>query len=62
MLKIFENKYIKIDTKLNKYQYTYEILNELNKQYKNSQLYLIIGADNLEKFHLWKNIELILQN
>lgn len=62
MLKLFENDQIKVDSYLGKYQYTYEILDELKKQYNNTKLYLIIGADNLEKFHLWKSIDLILQN
>ena len=26
------------------------------------ELYLIIGADNLEKFHLWKKVDEILKN
>ena len=62
MLNIFENDKIIIDSKLSKYQYTYEILNELKNQHSNATLYLIIGADNLKKFHLWRNIEVILQN
>ena len=30
--------------------------------YKNDDLYLVIGSDNLEKLYLWKNIEKILEN
>ena len=33
---------------------------DLKKYYKRDELYLIIGSDNLEKFHLWKNIDEIL--
>lgn len=60
MLKKYETENIIIDTKLNNLEYTYQILNELKKKYKD--LYLIIGADNLINFHLWKNIDEILEN
>lgn len=60
MLKYLENENIIIHTTLNKYEYTYEILDELKKEY--NDLYLIIGADNLEKFNLWKNVDKILEN
>jgi len=60
MLKKYETDKIKIDDKLNKYEYTYQILNELKKEY--NDLYLIIGADNLEKLNMWKNIDEILLN
>lgn len=57
MLKTYEDNNIIVNSKLNNLPYTYMILNELNKIYLNDDLYLIIGDDNLEKFHLWKNIE-----
>ncbi len=60
MLKYYENDKILIDTKLNYYKYTYQILNELKKEYDN--LYLIIGDDNLINFDKWKNVEEILLN
>ena len=60
MLKYFETDKIIIDTKHNKYEYTYQILNDLKNS--SDQLYLIIGADNLKEFHLWKNIDEILKN
>ena len=34
---------------------TIDVINFLNKKYKNSKIYLIIGSDNLVKFHKWKN-------
>ena len=61
MLKFFETDKIIIDTTYNSYKYTYQILNEFKKEIK-GDLYLIIGADNLEKFNLWKNIDEILKN
>lgn len=61
MLKFYENDRIIIDTKHNEYQYTCDILESLKKEY-DGQLYLIIGSDNLEKFHLWKNVDKIMQN
>lgn len=62
MLKFYETDNIIIDDIHNNYQYTYEVLNSLKKDYPNVTLYLIIGSDNLEKLHLWKNINEILQN
>ena len=59
MLKIFENKNIKIDNKNNKYIYTYELLNKLKKEY-DDELYLIMGADNIIEFDKWKNYKEIL--
>ena len=60
MLKFYESDKIIVNSKLSNKEYTYEILNELNKEY--DDLYLIIGADNIIKFHLWKNIDEILKN
>ena len=62
MLKFYENKNVVIDEKLNKYQYTYEILNELKKTNTNNELYLILGADNIIKLHLWNKLEEILKH
>lgn len=62
MLKFYENDKVIVNETLNEINYTYEILNELNKEYKKDKLYLIIGADNIPKFHLWKNVDEILQN
>jgi len=62
MLKYHETDKIIIDDKHNNLPYTYEVLNGLKKDYPGSTLHLLIGADNLVKFHLWKNIDEILQN
>lgn len=61
MLKLLETDNIIIDNKHNNYPYTYQVLESLKKDY-NDTLYLIIGSDNLESFHLWKNIDEILKN
>lgn len=58
MLKFYEDNNIIINTKLNNLEYTYQILRELNS--KGNELYLIIGSDNLPKFHLWKKFEELL--
>ncbi len=49
-------KFIKVNyfekyTKSNK---TYDLVNYLKKKFINTELYLIIGADNLITFHKWK--------
>lgn len=62
MLKFFETDKIIINDTLNDKNYTYEILDSLKKVYLNDELYLIVGADNIPKFHLWKNIKDILKN
>lgn len=62
MLKKYESDNIIINTTLNTLTYTYEILAELKKVYKDDDLYLILGADNVTKFSDWKNVEEILKN
>lgn len=62
MAKFYENENVFVNNTLNHLPYTYQVLNELKKIYPNDELYLIIGDDNLEKFHLWKNVSEILQN
>lgn len=58
MLKFYENDRITIESL--SYPYTYQILEELTKKYPVDNLYLIIGVDNLEKFHLWKNFDYLV--
>ena len=40
---------------------TINLINFFNKKNKNSNIYLIIGADNLINFHKWHNWQKILQ-
>lgn len=62
MLKKYENDKVEISSTLNNYEYTYQVLNKLRELYPTDTLYLVIGADNLESFHLWKNVYEILKN
>lgn len=62
MLKYYENDKIIINDYLNDKQYSYEILDIIKKENKNDDIYLIIGADNIPKFYLWKNVYSILKN
>jgi len=41
--------------------YTINTLVALGEKYPNKQFVLIMGADNLDTFHKWKNYEVILQ-
>jgi nicotinate-nucleotide adenylyltransferase len=41
--------------------YTIDTVRTLDKKYKNDTLYLVIGADNLKSFHLWKEYEALLK-
>ena len=61
MLKNYETDKLIIDDKLNDLEYTYQVINELKKQYKNDELYLIIGADNIVNFDKWKNYQELLK-
>ena len=60
MLKFYENDNIKVDTSNNNYQYTYQLMRKLKKEYSHEELYLIIGADNIINFKKWKNYEELL--
>ena len=41
---------------------TAEIMRVLKQRLRRAELYWIMGADNLERFHKWENYEEILQN
>ena len=61
MCKLVQNKQIEISTTLNKYEYTYQVLEELEKKYPMDYLFLIMGADNIVNFDKWKNIDHLLE-
>lgn len=61
MLKLYETKDIVIDKKNNNYEFTYQILRNIQKEYKNDKIYLVIGDDLLRSFDKWKNISEILK-
>lgn len=42
--------------------YTINTLNYLKNKYSNNRFSLIVGADNMENFHLWKDYKKILQH
>ena len=62
MLKFYEDEKIKVDSIHNNYEHTYEVLRSLKKDYPLDELYLVMGSDQLEKLHLWHNIDEILNN
>ena len=62
MLKLIDRDYLIVDDINNKYQYTYEILNQINNIYKDDEIYLIMAADNIINFDKWKNVDQILNN
>ena len=55
-------KVIDIEFNLPKPSYTHLTLKELKKNYPKYDFKLIIGADNIEKFHEWKETEWIQKN
>ena len=61
MLKFFENNKIIIDTNHNNLIYTYDLVKEIENDYPNDQLYIIMGADNIINFDKWKNYQELLK-
>ena len=61
MLEFYETDKIIIEKKLTNIVYTYDLITELKKIYKNDELYLIMGADNIISFDKWKNYEELLK-
>ena len=59
MAKFYESNNIVVNNKLYEYEHTYQILNSLKSE--GDRLYLVIGSDNLPKFHLWENVDEILE-
>ena len=62
MLKFYEEENIIIDDIHNNYSFTYQVLKELEKDYPNDYLYLIIGNDNIINFSKWKYVDKILKH
>ena len=62
MIKLLNRDYLIIDNENNKLNYTYEVLNILNKKYIEDEIYLIISADTIVTFDKWKNVDEILNN
>lgn len=56
----FEVSRIEIENK--KQLYTYQTLDIIKKEYEDSDIYLVIGSDNLKEFHTWKRYKYILEN
>ena len=52
----------KIEFGLPQPNYTVNTLIHLNEKYPKHQFNLIMGQDNLQSFHKWKNFEVILDN
>jgi len=51
-----------IEFNLPKPNYTVDTLAYLKEQYPNFEFLILMGSDNLESFHKWKNYETILEN
>jgi len=51
-----------IEFNLPKPSYTVDTLAYLKDQFPNYEFVILIGSDNLESFHKWKNYETILEN
>ena len=51
-----------IEFKLPQPNYTVNTLAHINEKYPQHEFSLIMGEDNLQSFHKWKNYETILEN
>ena len=51
-----------IEFKLQQPNYTVNTLAHMEEKYPNHEFVLIMGEDNLNSFHKWKNYEVILKN
>lgn len=60
MLEKYNLKNVIIEKELNNLNYTYELMRKLKEKYKNTDLSLIIGADNIVNFDKWKNYKELL--
>lgn len=60
MLENYETDNIIIERKLINLPYTYQVIRELKKKYKEDELFLIMGADNIVSFDEWKHYKELL--
>ena len=60
MLKLIESDKVVVDDNCPD-TYACDIINKVNKDYNNPDIYYIIGADSLESIERWKNIEEVLK-
>ncbi len=51
-----------IEFSLPKPSYTIDTLTHLNEKYPKNEFILIMGGDNLQNIHKWKNYKLLLEN
>jgi nicotinate-nucleotide adenylyltransferase len=51
-----------IEFKLPKPSYTVDTLAYLSEEYPHYEFYILMGSDNLETIHKWKNYEFLLAN
>lgn len=61
MCKFLENENIEVSSTLGRLEYTHEILQELEKEYSQNHLFLVIGADTVVNFDKWMNLNDLLK-
>lgn len=62
MLDFIKSDNIIIDKRHNNVEYTYQILNTLKEENSSDDYYLVIGADNANTLHKWKNYNELIKN
>lgn len=61
MLENYETDQIIVEREATNLVYTIDVINELKNKYKNDELILILGADNIVLFDKWKNYKDLLK-
>ena len=61
MLKTYQNEKIIVEEEKNDLPYTYMVMYYLKGKYKNNELSLIIGADNIVNFDKWQKYKEVLK-
>jgi len=61
MLKLYENDKIIIEENSSGL-YSYQIIDKLTNCFPDAEIYYMIGADNLENIHKWKNLSKVMKH
>ena len=60
--KLITKKYKKIIINNFDKKYSYQLVNSIKKKYYNNKLYFLIGSDNAQNLHKWKNLSKLMNS
>ena len=61
LLRYYEDERIRVADQYSDYPYTYQIFEQLEKDYPHDDKVLILGADNIVKFDEWREYQYLLR-